>query len=86
MSKAQYEVNITSADNGIIIRIGCKTLVFSSSQIITAMQDVQEYLTGGHKAYQRLHKKYFPHEQINNGPNECVPQMECAIQAAPNYI
>ena len=88
MSKAPYEVNITSADNGIIVRVGCKTLVFGTSQVIPAMQDIQEYLTGGHKAYQRLHQKYFPLDKIDNGPNECAPQPEMtqACSTGRDYI
>ena len=87
MSKQQYQLNITSADNGIIVQIGCKTLVFSTPQIADAMLDITGYLTGGQKAYQRLYKKYFPEDLnkalVERAPEPCNTYNDCAVQEAP---
>ena len=60
MKKFNHQVRINSADNGIIVDIGCKTLVFVGAiQQEEFLSDLKDLLNGKET---ELHEKYFPEE------------------------
>lgn len=76
MARIEYDVHINGADNGIVIQIGCKTLVFKNEEVPAALADLSEYLTDGYDALHTLRAKYF---------KESKPEIQagCAMQEAP---
>lgn len=62
MKKAEYTVQIDSADNGIIVQIGCKRLVFPETSIDEVLKDIRYYLVGGFEASRHLRKKWLNEE------------------------
>ena len=72
MAQTEYEVIIKGASNGMIMQIGCKTLVFSTKEIPEAMVDLQTYLTEGYRGHDRMGKKYFPEDFCEKGRPEPV--------------
>ena len=82
MQKSEYGVSIESADNGIIVRVGCKTLVVLEENIGIALADIKLLLFGGWEAQRELRKKYLGEsEEKLNG---CVTN--AGIEAAPQPI
>lgn len=62
MIKFSYEVRINRADNGIIVNVGCKTLVFKETEIGEFLADLGTLINHGE---QELRPKYFPEELIS---------------------
>ncbi len=58
MAKFNYDVSIRPVSNGVILSIGCKTLVFQDSDIPEMLVDIQSYLTGGRAEETKLARKY----------------------------
>lgn len=62
MQKAEYGVEIQGHDNGLVIRVGCKSFVVAEKDIDAALVDVKSLLTGGYKELNRLREQYLPNE------------------------
>jgi hypothetical protein len=65
VAQTEYEVIIGGASNGVVVRLGCKTLVFKTEELGDFLADLSEYLTGGYAAYQKLSAKYFDLETLD---------------------
>ena len=72
MQKSEYNVQIDSHDNGIVIRVGCKSFVVAENDIDAALVDVKSLLTGGYKELNRLRAIYLP--------TEAKPEVCCDAQ------
>jgi hypothetical protein len=60
VAKLEYEIVVRGADNGVVVNIGCKTLVFMNGiPLLEFMEDFKEYVTGGRGSFVKLHNKYF---------------------------
>jgi len=57
--RASYRVSITPADNGIIVRVGCKLLVFDKENQPRFISALKLYLAGEED---KLHKEFFPED------------------------
>jgi len=55
--KPDYDVVIHPADNGIIVSVGCKTLVFSKEEYVTFEKLLYRYLR---EPSEYLRKELFP--------------------------
>lgn len=67
MAKLSYEIMIQAADNGVIVRVGCKTLVFKDTDTDVFLTDLKALLAGDEHA---LRQKYYPQDmdaKINPG-------------------
>jgi hypothetical protein len=53
-------VQINPVDNGFIVSVGCKTLVFPEASIDEMLADLKVLLQGGER---ELRKKYFPKQE-----------------------
>lgn len=51
--RIEHEVTIEGADNGLVIQIGCKRLVFTDGNVDEFLRDLKIYLTGGMKVIAR---------------------------------
>lgn len=87
MAKLNYDVRINGADNGIIVNVGCKTLVFKNTETDDFLADLKALLSGEENT---LRQKYYPEDMapktldgIGNtravyandcGAAECEPQ------------
>lgn len=58
MAKLQYDVEISNANNGLIVRVGCKTIVAKDNEIDDVFEDLKQICRGGYKAATKLRKKY----------------------------
>lgn len=65
MQRPEYDVVISGADNGIIVKIGCKTLIFKETEMGEFMADLSTFITGGYRGYQELRKKYYAEEMAS---------------------
>ena len=82
MARLEYEVTINGADNGLIVRIGCKTLVFLDGNIKEFIDDFTTYLQGGYDGYKAMHTKYFPESPevaMNRGGTSVAPEIPAAL-------
>ena len=70
MKKAEYQVNIESCDNGLIVRVGCKTLVVLEGQIDDAFDDIKKLMTGGWEGQKEVRKKWL------NDQDDCIEQAQ----------
>ena len=71
-----HDISIKMADNGIILQIGCKTLVFGENDVPRAMDDLKQYILGDYQVRETLHEKYFPSDY--GEPNKTVrPTPQC---------
>jgi len=59
MAKTNYHVQIQGADNGILVEVGCKRLVFKTDEIDTFLSDLKLFITGGYAAEKTLRQQYF---------------------------
>lgn len=92
MAKIEYDVTISGADNGIVVGIGCKRLVFTNGNVAEFLTDLSIYLTKGYEGYEAMGKKYFPEMFAPNkrgsddpepvGLRVGRPVEECAAQGA----
>lgn len=65
MARLEYEVRIEGADNGIVVGVGCKRLVFTDGNIDEFLDDLKTYLKGGYRGFRKMNDKYFPCEEKN---------------------
>jgi hypothetical protein len=87
MARIEYDVHINGADNGVIIQIGCKTLVFKDVEVPGALADLSTYLTGGFDAMCSLRDRYFGDLPKGEAQTACAPpQCEPAITAVPGTL
>ena len=80
MARTEYDVVISGCDNGFVVRIGCKTLVFSDDNAGEMIADLSRYLTGRGDGYHEMYSKYFgesPAEAGQTGRAECEPMPVC---------
>ena len=75
MKKAEYQVIIESCDNGLIVRVGCKTLVVLEGQIDDAFDDIKKLMTGGWEGQKEVRKKWLNDLEVE----ECAPTCEPAL-------
>jgi hypothetical protein len=68
MPRLTYDVNIRGAANGLIVQVGCQTLVFQNADTEQFLTDLRGYLTGGHAALKDLAQKYCPDMEDIPGP------------------
>jgi hypothetical protein len=73
MKKPEYEVVIYGADNGITVRIGCKTVVGTENMIDEMLADLKLYLIGGNSAQYALREKWFGENFEDYAQNACAP-------------
>lgn len=80
MARLNYEVQISGADNGLVVRLGCKTIVFKDSDMAEFLADLSTYLTKGREGEMEMYKKYFgdPAEGLNQG---CTSDEPCEVPA-----
>jgi hypothetical protein len=76
MAEIEYTVEINGAANGVVVRIGCKNLVFKDTEVQSLMSDLTQYLTGGRDTYRVLYEKYFP-DQCKDRPEQTQAGNEC---------
>ncbi len=72
MIKLNYPVNINPANNGIIVNVGCKTLVFEESNIDVFLKDLKTLILEGSDV---LYEKYIgklPDEAPEFPPTEAT--------------
>ena len=82
MARLEYEVKIVGADNGLIVFIGCKTLVFLDGNIKEFIDDLTTYLQGDYDGYRAMLTKYFP-ESLNVPANCNSAQVGQGIPTPP---
>lgn len=82
MARLEYDVTISGADNGLIVRIGCKTLVFLDGNIKEFIDDLTTYLQGGYDGFKAMQTKYFL-ESSNVAANCGSAQVEQGIPTPP---
>jgi hypothetical protein len=76
MVKAEYDVQLQSADNGMIVRVGCKVLVVTEDRIGEALVDIKRLLTGGHEGQKEVRKKWL------NDMEEVTATERCEVPPA----
>lgn len=59
MAKLSYDVRIQGVDNGVIVNVGCKTLVFKNTETDDFLADLKALLFGEENA---LRQKYYPED------------------------
>lgn len=72
MRKAEYQVSIESCDNGLIVRVGCKTVIVTEDKIDEALQDIKQYLTTGYPGQREVRKKWLTEEEDTCEPTCCT--------------
>lgn len=81
MAKLNHEVVIQRADNGVVVRVGCKTLVFTDiSEFVT---DLERLLNGEESA---LRGKYYPEEKRALIQKRAYEGEDCAVQTESAVI
>ena len=79
MAKLSYDVRIQGADNGVIVNVGCKTLVFKNTETDDFLADLKALLSGEENA---LRQKYYPEDMSAKlGYARDVPANECCTAA-----
>ena len=75
MAKLNYDVRIQGADNGVIVNVGCKTLVFKNTETDDFLVDLKALLSGEENA---LRQKYYPEDMSTKiGYDLDAPANEC---------
>lgn len=90
MAKLSYDVRIQGADNGVIVNVGCKTLVFKNTETDDFLADLKALLAGEETT---LRQKYYPEDmsaKIGNTQNRATYANECGAaecepQCAPGH-
>lgn len=79
MRRSEYQIAITPADNGCLVRVGCKSLVFTKQMYDTMLRDIKQFLNKGEED---LRKKYYPEDYILDSSELGDELGPCAAQTA----
>jgi hypothetical protein len=74
-------VEISGAENGWVVQVGCKKFIFADHQLADFLADLRKFMGGGYEASRELRKKYLKDQPIA----ECAaaPYPECPPLAVP---
>lgn len=64
-----YNINISKADNGFIVKVGCKTLVFEQQP--TMISELSRFLSDPHAVEKEYRQKYGWDMDLQNPDCEC---------------
>ena len=73
--RASYKVVINPTDNGVVVRVGCKLLVFEKENISKFYTLLDIYLKGNEE---QLRKDLFPEDFSNEPQGGLFPQLVSA--------
>ena len=74
MKKLQWEVTLAGADNGYLVRVGCKLLVFENKQ--TLINELTSYINGEKTA---LAEELAKNECISESAGACMPSLTDSV-------
>ena len=81
MAQFPWNVSIRPANRGIIVEVGCQTMVFVDKEIPEFLQDLNDLITNP-KTHAKLRKKYYPEDEPCNGLTEMA---QAQPEAARNW-
>ena len=75
MARSEYDVQLQSADNGMIVHVGCKVLVITEDRIDEALVDIKRLLTGGYEGQKEVRKKWLNDQDVEDCVTTCEPAL-----------